>query len=90
MTKIDHVLCVFTGKYPRLLPSDKSSEMYRKVQEFTEAFSKLNIPVFCYGTFHDEELRKGVRLPQMVLRARLQGENDGPRFGFGVARGVVR
>ena len=62
------------GKYPRLLPSDKSSEMYRKVQEFTEQFSKLNIGVFSYGTMHNEELRKGVRLPQIILRKRLQGE----------------
>ena len=62
------------GKYPRLLPSDKSSEMYRKVQDFTEQFSKLNIGVFSYGTMHNEELRKGVRLPQIILRKRLQGE----------------
>ena len=48
--------------------------MYRKVQEFTEEFSKLNIPVFSYGTMHNEELRKSVRLPQVVLRARIQGE----------------
>ncbi|KAF0299976.1 Ganglioside-induced differentiation-associated protein 1 [Amphibalanus amphitrite] len=64
------------GKYPRLMPSDKSSEMYRKVQEFTEAFSSLNIPVFSYGTMHNEELRKNVRLPQLVLRARVQATSS--------------
>ena len=48
--------------------------MYRKVQEFTEQFSKLNIGVFSYGTMHNEELRKGVRLPQIIIRKRLQGE----------------
>ncbi|XP_037068593.1 ganglioside-induced differentiation-associated protein 1-like [Pollicipes pollicipes] len=57
------------GKFPRLLPLDKSSEEYRKVTNFTEEFLKLDIPVFTYGTFHNEELRQKVRLPRMMLRS---------------------
>ena len=80
------LLHLYLDKYPRLLPSDKSSEMYRKVQDFTEHFTKLNVPVFTYGTMNNEELRKGVRLPQFVMKKRLQGEWD---VGAGAAESAL-
>jgi len=67
------------GKYPRLLPLDKSSEAYCKIIAFTEDFLKLEIPVLTYGTLHNETLRQSVALPKILVKKMVEG-TKGPHM----------